>query len=50
MFGPCILQNLILTILFTLILWSVLLPMNYKYGGLIYDVFIVFTMVIFPAM
>ena len=47
MFFPCILQNLILTVLFTLILWFVLCPMNYKYGGLIYDVFTIFTMVIF---
>ena len=43
---PRIPQNLISTILFTLILRSVLFPMNYKYGGLVYEVFTIFTMVI----
>ena len=50
MFCPHIPQNLIMTVLFTLILLYVLFPMNYKYGGLIYDVFTYFTIVIFsPA-
>ena len=50
MFFSCILQNLILTVIFTLNLQSVLFPMNYKYASLIYDLFTIFTTLICSAM